>query len=134
MSLTELHDEPEFSLVTIDESVLDTLVPAIPAADVDDLRLRVRGPVFAAGDDGMATEVATWNVAVQHTPAVAVGATCAADVQAAVSWAVAHDLKVAVQATGHGPVRNAAGSLMITTRRMQGVAIDPDRRIARVQA
>jgi hypothetical protein len=82
----------------------------------------------------MAAEVATWNVAVQHTPAIAVGATCAADVQAAVSWAVAHDLRVAVQATGHGPVRNAAGSLMITTRRMQGVAVDPDRRIARVQA
>jgi FAD/FMN-containing dehydrogenase len=82
----------------------------------------------------MAAEVATWNIAIQHTPAIAVGATCAADVAAAVSWAVAHDLGVAVQATGHGPVRNAAGSLMITTRRMQGVAIDPDRRIARVQA
>jgi hypothetical protein len=134
MSLTELHDEPEFLTVAIEEDVLDTLAPAIPAADVDDLRSSVHGPVHAAGDDGMAAEVATWNVAVQHTPAIAVGATCAADVQAAVSWAVAHDLKVAVQATGHGPVRNAAGSLMITTRRMQGVAIDPDRRIARVQA
>jgi len=134
MSLTELHDEPEFLTVAIEEDVLDTLAPAIPAADVDDLRSSVHGPVYAAGDDGMAAEVATWNVAVQHTPAIAVGATCAADVQAAVSWAVAHDLKVAVQATGHGPVRNAAGSLMITTRRMQGVAIDPDRRIARVQA
>jgi FAD/FMN-containing dehydrogenase len=78
--------------------------------------------------------VASWNVAIQHTPGVAVGATCAADVSAAVTWAVAHDLDVAVQATGHGPVRNAAGSLMITTRRMQGVAIDPERRIARVQA
>ena len=99
-----------------------------PAADVDDLRSRVHGPVYAAGDDGLAAEVATWNVAVQHTPAVAVGATCAADVAAAVSWAVAHDLQVAVQATGHGPVRNAAGSLMITTRRMQGVHIDPERR------
>jgi hypothetical protein len=134
MSPTELHDEPEFSILAIDETVLDTLVPAIPAADVGDLRSSVHGPVFVAGDDGMAAEVATWNVAVQHTPAVAVGATCAADVEAAVSWAVAHDLKVAVQATGHGPVRNAAGSLMITTRRMQGVAIDPDRGIARVQA
>jgi hypothetical protein len=134
MSLTELHDEPEFLSVAIEDDVLDTLAPAIPAADVDDLRSSVRGPVYAAGDDGMAAEVATWNVAVQHTPAIAVGATCAADLQAAVSWAVAHDLKVAVQATGHGPVRNAAGSLMITTRRMQGVAIDPDRRIARVQA
>jgi FAD/FMN-containing dehydrogenase len=71
---------------------------------------------------------------VQHTPAVAVGATCAADVVAAVAWATAHDLGVAVQCTGHGPVRNAAGSLMITTHRMQGVHIDPERRTARVQA
>jgi hypothetical protein len=134
MSLTELHDEPESRTVSIEDAVLDTLAPAIPAADVDDLRSRVHGPVYAAGDDGMAAEVATWNVAVQHTPAVAVGATRGTDVAAAVSWAVAHGLGVAVQATGHGPVRNAAGSLMITTRRMQGLAIDPDRRIARVQA
>jgi hypothetical protein len=74
------------------------------------------------------------NLAVQHTPLIAVGATCAADVAAAVSWAVAHGLGVAVQATGHGPVRNAAGSMMITTRRMQGLVIDPERRTARVEA
>jgi FAD/FMN-containing dehydrogenase len=132
MSLTELPREPES--LSMDDSVLDTLAPAFSAADVDDLRSRVHGPVYAAGDDGLAAEVATWNVAIQHTPAVAVGATCAADVAAAVSWAVAHDLAVAVQATGHGPVRNAAGSLMVTTRRMQGVSIDPERRIARVEA
>lgn len=105
-----------------------------PAEDVEQLRGRVHGPVYAAGDDGLAAEVATWNVAVQHTPAIAVGATCAADVAAAVSWAVAHGLGVAVQATGHGPVRNAAGAMMITTRRMQGVSIDPERRTARVEA
>jgi UDP-N-acetylenolpyruvoylglucosamine reductase len=161
MSRTELPSEPEFTpteststeststlptpalpvpraavddLPEFDDAVLDSLAPSFAAADVEDLRSRVHGPVYAAGDDGLAAEVATWNVAIQHTPAIAVGATCAADVAVAVSWAVAHDLAVAVQATGHGPVRNAAGSLMITTRRMQGVAIDPDRRIARVQA
>jgi FAD/FMN-containing dehydrogenase len=112
----------------------DDLAPTFTAADLVELRRSVAGPVLVAGDDGLAAEVAAWNVAVQHTPAVAVGATCSADVVAAVSWAVAHGLKLAVQATGHGPVRNAAGSMMITTRRMQGVAIDPDRRIARVQA
>jgi FAD/FMN-containing dehydrogenase len=130
MSLTE----PEPLAVAFDDAVLDTLAPAFPAGDVDELRGLVRGPVFAAGDDGLAAEVAAWNVAVQHTPAIAVGVTCAADVQAAVTWAVAHDLQVAVQATGHGPVRNAAGSLMITTRRMDGLFVDPDTRIARVEA
>jgi FAD/FMN-containing dehydrogenase len=133
MSITELHDEPEF-LPVLDERVLDSLAPAIPAADVDELRSRVHGPVYVAGDDGLAAEVATFNLAVTHTPAVAVGATCAEDVAAAVSFAVAHDLRVAVQATGHGPVRNAAGSLMITTRRMQGVHVDPLRRTARAEA
>src|SRR3954468_19951135 len=125
MSLTQLP---------FDDTVLDTLAPAIPAADVDDLRSRVHGPVYAAGDDGLAAEVATWNLAVTHTPAIAVGATCAADVAAAVSWAGAHGLKIAVQATGHGPVRNAAGSVLISTRRMQDVAIDRMRGTARVEA
>ncbi|MFD2092677.1 FAD-binding oxidoreductase [Blastococcus deserti] len=131
MSLTE---NPELPAAVFGDAVLDTLVPSFPPGALDELRSRVRGPVLAAGDDGLAAEVATWNVAVQHTPAVAVGATCAADVEAAVAWAVAHDLRVAVQATGHGPVRNAAGALMITTRRMQGLSIDPERRMARVEA
>src|SRR3954464_864895 len=126
--------EPESPSVSIGDDVLDTLAPGIPAADVAELRNRVRGPVLAAGDDGLAAEGAAWTIAVHRPPAVPVGATCAADVVAAVTWAVAHDLRVAVQATGHGPVRNAAGSMLITTPRMQGVAIDPDRRRARVQA
>ncbi|MGY1689006.1 FAD-binding oxidoreductase [Geodermatophilus sp. SYSU D01105] len=107
---------------------------AVPAADVDDLRACVHGPVYAAGEEGLAAEVLAWNLAVTHTPAVAVGATCAADVAAAVSWAAAHGLPVAVQATGHGPVRNAAGSVLVSTRRMQGVTVDPVRRTARVEA
>jgi hypothetical protein len=134
MSLTDLPRDPEPLTVTIGDDVLDSLAPAYSPADVDELRSLVHGPVYAAGDDGMAAEVATWNVAIQHTPAIAVGATCAADVAAAVSWATARGLGVAVQATGHGPIRNAAGSMMITTRRMQGLFIDPERRIARVEA
>src|SRR3954470_15955384 len=134
MSLTDLPRDPEPLTTSIGDDVLDSLAPSYSPADVDELRSLVHGPVYAAGDDGMAAEVATWNVAVQHTPVIAVGATCAADVAAAVSWATARGLGVAVQATGHGPVRNAAGSVMVTTRRMQGLAIDPERRVARVEA
>jgi hypothetical protein len=134
MPLSELPREPEPVVALLDPAALDALAPSFPAADVERLRGLVHGPVYAAGDDGLAAEVATWNVAVQHTPAIAVGATCAADVAAAVGWAVEHGLGVAVQATGHGPVRNAAGSMMVTTRRMQGVHVDPVRRTARVEA
>ena len=105
-----------------------------PAADVEVLRSRVHGPVYLAGEQGLAAEAACWNLAVEHRPAVVVGATCAADVAAAVGWAAEHGLSVAVQATGHGPVRAVTGALLVSTRRMQGVAVDPDRRVARVQA
>ncbi|MQA34894.1 FAD-binding oxidoreductase [Modestobacter roseus] len=104
------------------------------AAALDALRARVHGPVYRSGDEGAAAEAACWNVAVTHRPAVVVGATCAADVAAAVAWAVEHDLPVAAHATGHGPVHAAVGGLLISTRRMQGVAVDPVRRVARVQA
>lgn len=134
MSLTDVPRDPEPLTATIADDVLDSLAPSYSTAEVDELRSLVHGPVYAAGDDGMAAEVAPWNVAVQHTPAIAVGATCATDVAAAVSWATARGLGVAVQATGHGPVRNAAGSVMVTTRRMQGVSLDPERRVARVEA
>lgn len=125
-----------------EHTAADVLHPAAPVLptprtagdDLADLRSRVHGPVYASGDEGMAAEVATWNVAITHTPAVAVGATCAEDVAAAVTFARRHGLRVAVQATGHGPVRNADGALMITTRRMQGVTVDPVRRTARVEA
>ncbi|MGK5111553.1 FAD-binding oxidoreductase [Geodermatophilus sp. CPCC 205506] len=132
MSPTEVR--PASPTIPAPRTAADDAGPGIPPAAVADLRSRVHGPVYAAGDEGLAAEVFAWNVAVRHTPAVAVGATCAADVAAAVSWAVAHGLPVAVQATGHGPVRNAAGSVLVSTRRMQGVTVDPGRRTARVEA
>jgi hypothetical protein len=144
MSRSELPREPHATETAVPRvgvpaprAAVDDVLTAprpIPAADVEALRGVVRGPVLVPGDTGLDAEVAAWNVAIRHTPAIAVGATCAADVRAAVSFAVAHGLHVAVQATGHGPVRNADGSLMITTHRMQGVYVDPGRRMARVQA
>ena len=132
MSITDL---PVPAAAPASVPVLRLPDPAPPAAaDVEVLRSRVHGPVYVAGEQGMAAEVACWNLAVEHRPAVVVGATCAADVAAAVGWAAGHDLAVAVQATGHGPVRGVTGALLVSTRRMQGVAIDPHRRVARVQA
>ena len=90
-------------------------------------------PGLAAGDDGLAAEVATWNVAVQHTPASRSAPPAPPTSPPRSPGRSRTTCAVAVQATGHGPVRNAAGSLMITTRRMQGVHIDPERRIARVR-
>jgi FAD/FMN-containing dehydrogenase len=51
-----------------------------------------------------------------------------------VNFAAAADLPVSVQATGHGGVGPGAGAVLISTRRMTEVSIDPDARLARVGA
>ena len=102
--------------------------------DRDSLGPDVAGPVLLPGDDGYAEEVAGFNRVVTHRPLLVVGATCAADVQAAVRFAGAHNLPAAVLATGHGPSMVIDDAVLITTRRMHGVAIDPIGRTARVDA
>lgn len=101
--------------------------------DLATLRSGVTGPVFSPGDPGLAEEAACFNLAVTHRPAVVVAATCEQDVTAAVGWAARHGLPIAVQATGHGAVAPADG-LLVTTRRMRQVTVDPQRRAARIEA
>jgi FAD/FMN-containing dehydrogenase len=95
---------------------------------------RFSGPVFRPGDDGYDAERAGYNRAVEHHPELIVGATRAADVEAAVRLAAAEGRAVAVQATGHGVSVPADGAVLITTRRMDGMRIDPRTRVATVHA
>jgi FAD/FMN-containing dehydrogenase len=101
---------------------------------IADLRAAVTGPVLTPQDDGYAQELHTYNLTVVHTPSVVVGATEPADVQAAVRYAAAHDLPVAVLGAGHGSSVSSAGSVLISTRRLAGLAIDEATRTARVEA
>jgi UDP-N-acetylenolpyruvoylglucosamine reductase len=95
----------------------------------------LKGPHFVAGSPGYEDEVAVFNQAVVHQPAVAVGAQTAADVCAAVEFASRHRMNVAVLNTGHGPSLPAGPqTLMVTTRRMANVEIDEHNKTARVGA
>ncbi|WP_436531798.1 FAD-binding oxidoreductase [Actinoplanes sp. HUAS TT8] len=104
------------------------------ADDLAALRAAVAGPVLVPEDEGYADEIATYNLTVVHRPAVVVGATTAADVQAAVRFAAAHQLPASVLGAGHGSSVSSAGSVMITTRRLTGLDIDADAMSARVEA
>lgn len=92
------------------------------------------GPVFRPGDPGYDTEIAGFQTAYPHQPAVVVGAAHAEDVRAAVEHAARRGLPVAVQATGHGLSVANAGGVLISTRRMADVRVDAGSRIARVGA
>ncbi|MEU1076542.1 MULTISPECIES: FAD-binding oxidoreductase [unclassified Streptomyces] len=108
--------------------------PHLPADQVAALAAAVRGPVLLPGQDGYARESAGFNTLLEHRPALVVGATGAADVVAAVRFAAGHGLPVAVQATGHGVARAADGAVLVSTRRMTGLRIAPDRGTARLAA
>jgi hypothetical protein len=76
-----------------------------------------------------------WNLAVDQQPAAVVYPESAEDVAAAVALAQGFGLRIAAQGTGH----NAApleldDTILVKTERMRGIEIDPERRVARVDA
>jgi FAD/FMN-containing dehydrogenase len=83
---------------------------------------------------GYDNECAVWNLNHQLVPAAIVVPESAADVQAAVSFAAGQRRPVLVKTTGHQIVCKAHGAVVIATRRMNDVAIDPVGRTARVGA
>lgn len=101
---------------------------------LDDLRSAVSGPVLEPGESGYDDEVAAFNLAVTIRPDIVVGATDEADVVAAVRYAAEHRLPVHIQATGHGAHLPIDGGLLIATKRMDAVSIDPQTRRATIGA
>ncbi|MGI5324714.1 FAD-binding oxidoreductase [Actinomadura nitritigenes] len=89
----------------------------------------VRGAVLAPGDDGYDAERTGFQTADPHRPEVIVVAE-----DAAVEHAAERGMPVAVQSTGHGLPLPAGGGLLIATRKMTGVEIDPEARTARIEA
>lgn len=68
------------------------------------------------------------------TPDVAVSVTDEHDVRAAVRFAADRGMPVAVRATGHGPVPGVDHGVLIDTRALSTVAVDPRRRTATAAA
>ncbi|WP_237773491.1 FAD-binding oxidoreductase [Streptomyces luteocolor] len=89
---------------------------------------------FRPGDAGYDEELAGFQTGFAARPAVVFGAETAADVVAAVSYATARALPVGVQATGHGLPGASEGGVLVSTRRMDSVRIDPEARTATVGA
>ncbi|MFJ8104559.1 FAD-binding oxidoreductase [Streptomyces sp. NPDC096132] len=91
-------------------------------------------PVLHPSDPGYEDELAGFQTGFTQRPAVVVAARTAADVAGAVRYAAARGLPLRVRATGHGLPGASEGGLLITTRRMDGVSVDPVARTVRVEA
>jgi hypothetical protein len=111
---------------------MTTILPANP--ELADLAARVAGTVYAEGDPALMTEAVPFNLSHELRPLLAVLATSPEDVAATVAWAAARQLPVTVQATGHGSFSDLAGQVLVHTRLMSWVEVDPVARRARVGA
>ena len=112
----------------------DSSLPPVMPGDAVALVAAVAGSVLLPGEAGYDEERAVFNLNHELVPAVIVVAQSAADVQAAVAFAVGQHRPVLVKTTGHQMVGPAHGAVVIATHRMNDVAIDAVGRTARVGA
>jgi FAD/FMN-containing dehydrogenase len=101
-------------------------------ADLTALRSLVSGPVLEPADAGFAEEAGGFNTAVVHTVDLVVGAMNAQDVAHAVSFARDAGMRVRVQATGHGAEAPIVGGMLVTTKRLDSLAVDPAMKVATI--
>ena len=105
--------------------------------DPSALRARVEGDIVLPGDDTWDAARVAWNLAIDQHPAMVALPESAADVAAVVAYAAEHELRVAMQGTGHGAGARGGelgGAILVKTERMRGIEIDPVSRTARVEA
>lgn len=93
------------------------------------------GEIFRPGDAGFDDARAVWNAMIDRQPGVIARCRDAKDVVAAVKWARAKDLPIAIRAGGHNVAGHAVcdGGVMIDLTLMRGVDVDANRQVASVQ-
>jgi hypothetical protein len=94
----------------------------------------VRGRVWLPGDPGFDAARRPWNLAVEQSVAAVVEAADAADVAALVRHARSAGLAIASQPNGHGATGRTEGTILLRTRLLDGLSIDPAARRARLGA
>ncbi len=98
-----------------------------------ELAAKVEGAVLAPDDPGFTDATAGFQTAAHREPTVVVLAESAQDVAAAVRWATANDLPIAVQGTGHGLATMTEG-VLVNMSRLTAVEVDASAATATVEA
>jgi FAD/FMN-containing dehydrogenase len=103
--------------------------------DLGELAASMRGQVLVAGQDGYDQARRVWNAMFDKRPAVIARCASPTDVMRAVDFAREHQLLTAVRAGGHSISGKSTcdGGIVIDVSPMQGVRVDPQARIARVE-
>jgi hypothetical protein len=99
-----------------------------------DLAARLPGQVSLPGDESWDEAHLAWARSVDQQPVAVVDVREACDVVAAVRCAIDAGLSVAAQPVGHGATTAITGTILLRTRGLREISVDPHRQIARVGA
>lgn len=115
---------------------LDREPKAVPDQAVEVLVSGLHGPVLRPGAPGYDESSCLWNGMIEKKPALVVQPVGSADVREAVRFASAHEVLLSVKGGGHGIAGTSLtdGGLTLDMSRMRRVAVDPQRRLAYVDA
>lgn len=94
----------------------------------------IEGLVYLPGEEGYEREIKGYNTAITHTPDVVIGAKNGHDILIITNLARQFGLPIKVQSTGHGALSPIKSGILITTKRMDHVSIDPTTCIATIGA
>ena len=103
---------------------------------VEELVATQRGELIRPGDPAYDEARRVWNGSIDRYPALIARCTGVADVIAAIRFARAHGLLVAVRGGGHSfpGLSTNDGGIVIDLSPMRGIRVDPEARTARAQA
>ena len=108
---------------------------ALKEIDVEALRGGLRGRLIRQSDAAYEERRRVWNGVIDKHPLMIAECTGVADVIAAVNFARAQKLMISVRGGGHnvGGTAIAESGLVVDLSKMDGVLVDPGRKIARVE-
>jgi FAD/FMN-containing dehydrogenase len=111
-------------------------MPTLNLKSIDELKSRLRGPLFLPGDAEYEASRTVWNAMIDRRPSIIVRCLGGADVAACVRFATERELPLSIKGGGH----NVAGlavcddALMLDLSLMRGVWVDPKAGVAHAQA
>lgn len=109
---------------------------ATGAPQVRDVRANLVGELVLPGESNWDAARLAWHLAVDQRPAAVAIPENIHDVIEIVHWAGEAGFRITAQGTGHNApaLGDLAGTVLLKMHKLKGVSIDPDARIARVNA
>jgi FAD/FMN-containing dehydrogenase len=122
------------NLQGVEAVTLKGMRTSLSAAEVEELRTALRGPLIVRSDAQYDQLRRVWNAAIDRRPALIARCLGAADVIQCVNFARSHDLLTSIRCGGHSSAGRAVcdDGLMIDLSLLRGVRVDPLAKTAQV--